>query len=53
MSRGFCMVLHGEAQKHSFETKKPKHLPKKLKKKLKKYGKIALLGPFKGPCTLP
>ena len=47
------MVLHGEAQKHSFETKKQNNLQKILKESQKIRKQIPLLGPFKGPCTLP
>jgi len=40
-------------KKHSFDAKKPNILPKISKTSSKLNEKIALLGPFKGPCTLP
>ena len=57
-SAWLCME---KLKKHSFETQKPKIQPKitptfdqtyfKNPKNIRK--EIALLGPFKGPCTLP
>ena len=46
------MVLHGEAQKHSFETKALKHI-KDIKQIQKVQKQIAFIGAFKVPCTLP
>ena len=47
------MVLHGEAQKHSFEPNKPKRLPKIPKEIQKIREKFIVIGAFKVPCTLP
>ena len=51
ISRWFCMVLHGEAQKTQLWDQKTKKLSKNTKKKIWK--QFPLLRPFKGPCTLP
>ena len=46
----FCVE---KLKKHIAETKKPKHLSKIQKQSQEIRKQIALLGAFKGPCTLP
>ena len=47
------MVLRGGAQKDVFETKKPKKYPKIPNNSQEIRNKIAFIGAFEVPCTLP
>ena len=50
-SAWFCME---KLKKHSFETNKNQQIDKIIKEECKKVRKqLSLLGPFKGPYTLP
>ena len=49
-SAWFCME---KLKKHSFETQKYKNKTQNTPRISKSTETIPLLGPFKGPCTLP